>query len=602
MKIYATTLTQKLIILLLMMVSMSTFFVGTWSYWSGSKALEKQFLKSFEWVALSKAQSIKRYLVGEMIRADDFSADVSLQQLLAKYTVAQISDVELSQKLTELLQTKAKTLADSDDIYETLVLDAKGKVLGSTHPELAQSHQFSADFINRALKKNAVGDVYKHPSTGEVGFLVASPVQLGSASELGIAIIVNRISTKDLDIIASRGVEEFGKSGEFYLVNKDGYRITKSRFNQKGSLEEQINTEIVRAFRDKEQSYSGSYQDYRDIKVIGASEFKIISEADNVGWLFIAEMDISEVHSLAVDLSKEIMIFGIGTVLVALVVGVIVGRMISAPIRNSVQEFLTTSSEISVTTEQHERTAAQQAAAVSETSATMDELGRSAQQSIFQAESANSTAKQAVINAKTGARAMDEMLTSMEELSRRVDNIGAQILRLSDQTSQIGHVTEAVKDIANQTNLLALNAAVEATRAGEHGKGFTVVSQEIRKLAEQSKKSAERISDLVDTIQKGTNATVLATEAGTQTTKLSGEQVKYAKQSFDVLLDSVNNIAEVLQQIALTAKQQSNATNQVVEAMSMINTGAQETANGINQNKEAIQKLNRAAKTLQNVI
>jgi hypothetical protein len=109
-----------------------------------------------------------------------------------------------------------------------LILDAKGEVLATTHPELAQSHQFSQEFLVRALKKPALGDVYKHPTTGEVGFLAAAPIrQTKDAAAMGI--VVNRIDTKNLNATMLKNIKEFGESGEFYLINKNGYRITESR-------------------------------------------------------------------------------------------------------------------------------------------------------------------------------------------------------------------------------------------------------------------------------------------------------------------------------------------------------------------------------------
>jgi methyl-accepting chemotaxis protein len=603
MSFYPKTLAQKLIVLLLLIATIPALLLGGWSYWSGKQALEKHFLSSFSGIVTSKAGTLRWYLKREITRIEDFSSDASIHAFVEQYSNPETSKTELTQKLTaHLIEKTTKIATDvSHGYYDTLVLDTKGQVLASNHPETANQHQFEPEFLARALKGAAIKDIYKNPTTGELGFAVAAPLYR-SKTNIVIGMIINRISLKEMNAILLDDVAGLGTTGEIYLVNKDGYMISPSRFIKDTVLSQEVDTEPVQRFHSKKETISGYYLDYRKISVFGVSEAKVLSEFYGLDWLLIIEMNESEINESSNSLKLAIFLFGLAIVAASIVIGVMTGRLLSAPIKTSIQDFFTTSSELSVTTEQHERTAAHQAAAVNETSATMDELGRSAQQSIFQAESANSTAKQAVINAKTGARAMEDMLTSMEELSQRVGNIGAQILRLSEHTSQIGHVTEAVKDIANQTNLLALNAAVEATRAGEHGKGFTVVSQEIRKLAEQSKKSAERISDLVDTIQKGTNATVLATEAGTQTTKLSEEQVKYAKQSFDVLLDSVNNIAEVLQQIALTAKQQSNATNQVVEAMAMINTGAQETANGINQNKRAIQQLNTTARSLQNMV
>jgi hypothetical protein len=114
----------------------------------------------------------------------------------------------------------------------------------------------------------------------------------------------------------------------------------------------------------------------------------------------------------------------------------------------------------------------------------------------------------------------------MNALREKVDAIADQILRLSEQTNQIGGISGLVSDLANQTNMLALNAAVEAVLAGEHGKGLAVVSGEIRKLADQSRKSAEKINALVADIQTAINSTVMVTDEGTKTVE---EGVKIAQ-------------------------------------------------------------------------
>ena len=93
--------------------------------------------------------------------------------------------------------------------------------------------------------------------------------------------------------------------------------------------------------------------------------------------------------------------------------------------------------------------------------------------------------------------------------------VADQILRLGEQTTQIGSIANLVKDLATQTNMLALNAAVEAARAGDHGKGFAVVASEVRKLADQSKKSAEEAAALIAEVQKATNSTIMVTEEST---------------------------------------------------------------------------------------
>ena len=272
----------------------------------------------------------------------------------------------------------------------------------------------------------------------------------------------------------------------------------------------------------------------------------------------------------------------------ALVFGILLSVYFSRLITVALQEALSTvtasSSGIAVTVEEQERMASQQAAAVNQTTTTMDELGASSRQSAEQAEASATGARQALALAEAGTQAVQQTQEGMSTLKEKVGAIAEQILRLSEQTSQIGNISGLVSDLANQTNMLALNAAVEAARAGEQGKGFAVVASEIRKLADQSKKSAEKINALVTDIQTTTNSTVMVTDEGTKTV--------------ESIVAAISNVVLNSQQISLSAKQQSIAIQQVVDAMNALNGAAKETAIGISQTKVSIEKLNKAAQVL----
>ena len=203
-------------------------------------------------------------------------------------------------------------------------------------------------------------------------------------------------------------------------------------------------------------------------------------------------------------------------------------------------------------------------------------------------------ARQALTLTEEGTHTVQQTLAGLSSLKLKVEAIAEQILRLSEQTSQIGNITNLVSELANQTNLLALNAAVEAARAGEHGKGFAVVAAEIRKLADQSKKSAERINTLVLDIPNATNATVMATEEGTKTVEAGTQLTHRTVEVFDALASSITEVFDNSQQTLLNANQQVTAVRQAVEAMDAINNGAKETASGIPQTRIGVQQLNDA--------
>ncbi|MBE9156120.1 CHASE3 domain-containing protein [Nodosilinea sp. LEGE 06152] len=289
----------------------------------------------------------------------------------------------------------------------------------------------------------------------------------------------------------------------------------------------------------------------------------------------------------------------IGAAALSVILSTLIGTLIvlkaSRLMNQAAGDIASSASEIAASVEQQERTSSQQVASVSETSTTMDELGASSRQSAEQAEAAAAGAQQALALAEGGTLAVERSLEGMTALREKVDAIADQILRLSEQTSQIGGISGLVSDLANQTNMLALNAAVEAVRAGEHGRGFAVVSGEIRKLADQSKRSAEKINALVADIQTAINSTVMVTDEGTKKVE---EGVKIAAETADAfagVADAVNNVVLNSQQISLNIKQQAVAIQQVVSAMNSLNIGAQETASGIGQIKIGTHQLNESA-------
>jgi methyl-accepting chemotaxis protein len=275
---------------------------------------------------------------------------------------------------------------------------------------------------------------------------------------------------------------------------------------------------------------------------------------------------------------------------------------ISRNITASVTQLSAASSEIAATVAQHERTASQQAAAVNETSATIDELSASSRQTAEQAANSAALAERSSTSTTEGSDATQQAVSAMNSLKDKIGAMADQILHLGEQTGQIGSIAILLKDLAGQINMLALNAAVEAARAGEHGKGFAVVASEIRKLADQSKKSAEQTAVLVADIQKATNSSIMVTEDGTRTVTEVTQLVRKVNELFGNLARLANSVNENSQQMMLNTKQQSAAFSQVVQATNNISAGAKETAAGIGQTKIGVQNLNSAAENLKAIV
>ncbi|MEG4206549.1 methyl-accepting chemotaxis protein [Microcoleus sp. Pol7_A1] len=288
--------------------------------------------------------------------------------------------------------------------------------------------------------------------------------------------------------------------------------------------------------------------------------------------------------------------------LTAIAIALWIASGIAEKMNQSVNMIVSSSTEIAATVEQQERTATQQSSSVNQTTITMDELGAASQQSAQQAQAGAESARQALKITERGAVAVEQTLESMAILKENVGAIASQILQLSEQTNLIGNISSAVTDLANQTNMLALNASVEAVRAGENAKGFTVIATEIRKLADQSKKSAEKINNLVADIKNAIDSTVTVTMEGTKTVEEGTKISQETAAAFSEVAKAVNNVVLNNQQISLTAQQQAVAIQQVVDAMNSLNLSAKETASGITQTKLGTQQLNDAAQNLNSIV
>lgn len=260
-----------------------------------------------------------------------------------------------------------------------------------------------------------------------------------------------------------------------------------------------------------------------------------------------------EYNSRFVLVKQAVILGNLIAILLSIIIAWILTQRITETLNNTTNTIAASSTEIATTVEQQENLITQQALAVNETTSIMDELEASSRQAVEHSESSRI----------------------------QVEQISQQIIYLIEQVNQISQVANLVSEIASQTNMLSLNAAVEAARYGNDGKGFAVVAAEIRKLADQSKKSALDINKLVGDIQKATNSAVVFKDTKTR--------------NVESLLAGVNNIAVNAQQISLSAKQQAEAVKQVVVAMNNLNRSAQEMVNGINQTKLGIKQLNEMA-------
>jgi methyl-accepting chemotaxis protein len=257
--------------------------------------------------------------------------------------------------------------------------------------------------------------------------------------------------------------------------------------------------------------------------------------------------------------------------------------------------------QLSSAAHENEAVATDQAAAVAETSATTEELNVSFRHVSDQAENALHRASQSLEVANAGTGTVESTLNGVLDLEEKVRAMGEQISRLAEHTANIGVITSFVTDVANQTNMLALNAAVEAARAGENGRGFAVVAAEIRKLAEQSKSSASRITALVGDTQSAARLTAAASVEGSRTVEEVKRLTRETAAAFKSISSSMQSVVESAQQASLNVRQQMMAVQQVAEAMSAISNGARQTSAGMSQTRVALGEIKQSTSQLESI-
>jgi methyl-accepting chemotaxis protein len=227
-------------------------------------------------------------------------------------------------------------------------------------------------------------------------------------------------------------------------------------------------------------------------------------------------------------------------------------------------------SEIVASTTQLASSATESAAAVSETTTTVEEVRHTAQVASQKAKHVSESAQKAAQISQSGRKFTEDVGTGMTRIRQQMDAIAASMGRLSEQSQTIGQIIATVEDLAAQSNLLAVNAAIEAAKAGEHGKGFGVVAQEVKSLAEQSRQATTQVRTILNDIQKATTTAVLATEQGSKVVDAGTRQTEVAGESIQALAGSVTEAAQAAMQIAASSQQQLVGVDQVAAAMESI--------------------------------
>lgn len=275
---------------------------------------------------------------------------------------------------------------------------------------------------------------------------------------------------------------------------------------------------------------------------------------------------------------------------------------INQEISNGVSVLASSASEILASTTQIATGMVETATSVSETTATVEEVKQTAQLSADKSRSVSENAQKATLIADQGNAAVLETMVGINHIKELMESVAESVVVLSEQTQAIGEIITVVNDLAQQSNLLAVNAAIEASKAGEQGKGFGVVAQEIKSLADQSKQATEQVRVILGDIQKATGKSVLAAEQVSKAVESGVKQAAESGKSIRILAESIGESSQAAAQIAASSQQQLAGMEQVAMAMESIKQAAQQNVAGTKQVERAAHTLNELGQKLKEIV
>ena len=314
-------------------------------------------------------------------------------------------------------------------------------------------------------------------------------------------------------------------------------------------------------------------------------------------------------HALSQKAERIVVLqlFILGSILVILVISIAIWtlrivRKISEEIKSGVEILGTASADILSAVTEISAGAAETATAVTETTTTIEEVRQTAMVSNQKAQSLMESSQKASDSADKGRDSVKKLTSAIQHIDSQMHLISDTVVKLSEQNRAIADITSTVADIADQSNLLAVNAAIEAAKAGEHGRGFTIVAQEIRSLADQSKRATQQVKEILNEINKSVNSTVGVTDQGAKSVDEGIRRVKESGEVIDILADNVEDAVEAAIQISSSTRQQMAGMDQIVPAMENIKRASEQNVTGINHTQDTAQKIHQLGRNLKLIL
>ncbi len=326
----------------------------------------------------------------------------------------------------------------------------------------------------------------------------------------------------------------------------------------------------------------------------------------------LGEMDREELALLdsrkrdaesSTELATNVILWGsVAAIVLTILVGWLITSSLTKQVGTAVRHIQSASTELQSAANQQASGSREQSTAMTEIATTISELLATSRQIAESAQRVSQIASQTSSSARTGEATVTRGAEAISAVRRQVDAIVTHMLELGKKSQQVGSVLDIVAELAEQTNILAINATIEAAGAGEVGRRFGVVADEIRKLADRVTGSTKEIRGMVEDVRGAVNATVMATEAGSKAVDASGTQVLEMAGAFRQISGLVGTTSDAGREIELSTKQQATAVEQVNVAITNVAQATRETEASAAQTLQTASQLTTLSSDLTRIV
>jgi len=577
------------------------------------------------------------HAVGEKLNLDRHDANVQYNMHHAKY------------------HPQIRQFLSSFGYYDIFLFDNDGNLTYSVFKETdfatnlltgAYKDSHFGSVVRQALASDTPGQVFVEdfafyePSYGNPAAFFGAPV-FYNGHRVGCAVFQAPVDNINAIMNETAGL---GETGQTLLVGADKKLRSNDRFDETATI-----LNASRESADVDAMFAGESGLMKTEKD-GHTMVKAYAPLDIEGlnWGVVAEIDLAEVTSPAAALQTQLLFIGLCIAAVVCFVGwffsvklvkpippilarareIAGGNLAGEPlpvktndemgkltvsmndmstalreliqeVAHTSQEVAAASTEIAASSDEIARGMNEQTAQVHQVSSAVEEMSASIVEVARKSADASNSAERSGNVASEGGQVVSDTIDGMHAISEAVSASARSVEELGKRGDQIGEIIATINDIADQTNLLALNAAIEAARAGEHGRGFAVVADEVRKLADRTTQATEEIGSSIQAIQTETTEAVGRMTAGTDQVTTGVAKASAAGESLKQIVASAQDVSGMIQSIAAAAEEQSAASEEVARSIETISSVSQTTAEGGQQAAQAAGMLSQKAETLQ---